>query len=196
MSALGILIVGHGSRIVDSNIEFEVVVEQIQQAHPDARVTQGYVELAEPSLDVALQEILPQVDRLVVLPLFLFAAGHVKNDIPMAVARYREEFPSVSIYSAPPLGVHPFMTQALKHRITETCEFDEDERANTAIVVVGRGASDPDANGDFCKQVRLLFEGSGYSGTYPAFIGITDPRVEESLNAVARLRPKHLVIAP
>src|SRR6185503_12498542 len=42
--------------------------------------------------------------------------------------------------------------------------------ARTAVIVVGRGASDPDANGDFCKVVRLFGEGRGLGWVVPSFV--------------------------
>jgi (2Fe-2S) ferredoxin len=64
------------------------------------------------------------------------------------------------------------------------------------VIVVGRGASDPDANGDFCKLVRLFGEGRGYAMVAPTFIGITRPLVDETLELVARARPERIVVAP
>ena len=55
--------------------------------------------------------------------------------------------------------------------------------ARTAVVVVGRGSSDPDANGDFCKLARLFGEGRGFAGVLPAFIGITSPLLRRGARA-------------
>ena len=48
--------------------------------------------------------------------------------------------------------------------------FDEAPR-KTAVVVVGCGSSDPDANGDLCKMVRRLGEGRDLAWVVPGFIG-------------------------
>jgi sirohydrochlorin cobaltochelatase len=63
-------------------------------------------------------------------------------------------------------------------------------------VVVGRGASDPDANGDFCKVVRLLGEGRDFSWVVPCFSGVAKPGLEEALQLLARARPDRLLVAP
>ena len=63
------------------------------------------------------------------------------------------------------------------------------EPSRTAVVLVGRGASDPDANGDFFKVSRLLGEGRGMAWVAPAFIGITRPLFEEAVEVVAGTRP-------
>src|SRR5262249_6556564 len=62
--------------------------------------------------------------------------------------------------------------------------------------VVGRGASDPDANGDFCKLVRLLGGGHDFAWVLPSFIGITRPLFEDAIELVARSRPDQIVVVP
>src|SRR5690606_34426157 len=56
--------------------------------------------------------------------------------------------------------------------------------------------SDPDANGDFCKLVRLVGEGQPLSWVLPSFIGITRPLLADVLELVARARPEHVVVVP
>ena len=191
----GLLIVGHGSRDPNANLEFESVVATYRATHPDLHVVHGYVELASPSLATALRELAQRVDSVVVLPLFLFAAGHVKNDIPLALSQVREDFPTVRFTVTNALGVHPNLIELAFVR-AQTALEGAAEAANTAVVVVGRGASDPDANGDFCKVVRLLAEGREFGWVMPCFIGIARPRLEETVELIARARPKRIVVIP
>jgi sirohydrochlorin ferrochelatase/(2Fe-2S) ferredoxin len=152
------------------------------------------VELATPSLDAALLQLGRRVDGVVALPLFLFAAGHVKNDLPLALSRARAQLPEVRFGAARPLGVHPRLAALLSERVAAA--GPDKESGRTAVVVVGRGASDPDANGDFCKLVRLFAEGRDYLLVAPSFIGITRPSVEEALELAARARPERIVVVP
>ena len=191
----GLLIVGHGSRDPSANVEFEAVVAAYRAAHPAIDVTHGYVELAKPSLAEALRDLAQRTDLVVVLPLFLFAAGHVKNDIPLALSQARQDFPSVRFTVANALGVHPNLVELAFERARAALEGARDP-AKTAVVVVGRGASDPDANGDFCKVVRLLAEGRAVGWVVPCFIGVTRPLFEETVELVARARPERIVVVP
>ncbi len=191
----GLLIVGHGSRDHQANLEFESVVVTYRATRPDLDVVHGYVELARPSLATALRELAQRVDSVIVLPLFLFAAGHVKNDIPLALSQAREDFPAVQFTVTNALGVHPNLIELAFLR-AQTALEDAAEAAKTAVVVVGRGASDPDANGDFCKVVRLLAEGRELGWVMPCFIGIVRPRLEETVELIARARPKQIVVIP
>src|SRR5260370_5365107 len=85
MQRTGILIVGHGSREPASNLEFEQLVAQLRARRPEFDVRHAYVELAEPSLADGLDAIARCNDRVVVVPCFLFTAGHVKNAIRLAI---------------------------------------------------------------------------------------------------------------
>lgn len=191
----GLLIVGHGSRDPNANDEFEALVVAYRAGRPDLHVAHGYVELARPSLSIALRELAQRTDAIVVLPLFLFAAGHVKNDIPLVLAQVRQEFPTVRFTVAKALGVHPNLVELAFERARTALEGVR-ESAKTAVVVVGRGSSDPDANGDFCKVVRLLAEGRAIGWVVPCFIGVTRPLFEETVELVARARPERIVVVP
>lgn len=195
MRDVGVLVVGHGSRDPEANVEFEALLERYRTDRPDLEIDPAYVELARPALEPALADMAGRARTVVVVPLFLFAAGHVKNDIPIALARARRERPSTRLVAARPLGVHPLLAEMAFAR-AEMVLPPEAERPRTAVVVVGRGASDPDANGDFCKLVRLFGEGRGLGLVLPAFIGITRPSVAEALELAGRSRPARIAVVP
>jgi sirohydrochlorin ferrochelatase/(2Fe-2S) ferredoxin len=191
-----VVIVGHGSRDPAANLEFETFVSSYRRRRSDLDVSHGYVELAEPCLSRALDDAAREADRVVTLPLFLFAAGHVKNDLPIALVGARKRFPEVRFDAARALGVHPNLVDLAFER-AEALGLPEGKAiGRTAVVVVGRGASDPDANGDFCKLVRLFGEGRGFGWVLPAFIGITRPLLSESLELLARARPARILVLP
>jgi len=194
MGRTAIVLLGHGSREPASNLEFEALVTCLRERRPQFDVHHAYVELAAPALADALSALAADHDRVVVVPCFLFAAGHAKNDIPLSLARARAQFPQVSFQAARVLGVHPDLAALTFERAGAACDLSDPRR--TALVVVGRGASDPDANGDFCKLVRLIGEGRGLGWVVPTFIGITTPLFEESIELVARARPERIVVVP
>ena len=195
MQRTGILIVGHGSREPVSNLEFEQLVEHVRARWPRFDVRHGYIELAEPSLADGLEAIARCNDRVIVSPCFLFGAGHVKNDIPLALAAVRSKFPKVRFEFGRVLGVHPAMVDLAFQRLSEVCGSEDDPR-RTALVVVGRGSSDPDANGDFYKLVRLLGERRGFEWVVPCVIGITRPLFKEAIELISRARPARILVVP
>lgn len=190
---VAIVFLGHGSREPRANADFVQLARMVQDKWTPHAVVPAYVELAQPSLSLALEHAATLADRVVVLPCFLFAAGHVKNDLPLELHRARSANPQVEFLAGSALGVHPAMIEAALDRLKEA---QPTKKARTAIVVVGRGSSDPDANGDFAKLVRLIGEGADRGWALPAFIGITRPSLEEALELAARTRPDELVVLP
>jgi sirohydrochlorin ferrochelatase len=191
-----ILLIGHGSREGAANVEFESLATAYRAARPHLRVETAYIELARPLVADALASLAKDAKRIVVVPVFLFAAGHVKTDLPIAIAGARQAFPHVHIAAAPALGVHPAMIELAAARAATMIGDDAATRAKTMLLVVGRGSSDPDANGDFCKLTRMIGEGRGLMHVDSTFVGITQPLVETSLEWVVRMRPERLVVLP
>lgn len=191
-----LIFLGHGSRDPRAAAEHEALVEAYRATRPELEVATAYIELAEPLLQEALASAASRASRVIVVPLFLFAAGHVKNDVPLALDAARARFPGVTFAAAPPLGVHPGLVGLAWERAAPFVPGDADARRKTFLLVVGRGASDPDANGEFCKLARLIGERRGLMHVEPTFLGITEPRVEASLDHVARVRPERLVVLP
>lgn len=193
MARATVLILGHGSREPEANADFERFVDDYRKYDPSVEVTHAYVELAQPSLDQALATLGEHgAERVIVVPLFLFAAGHVKNDLPLSLAAARARNPATEFIAARPLGVDPRLAALLDQRVAPLVT----DPGKTAVIVVGRGSSDPDANGDFCKLSRLYGEGRGFAHTMSCFIGITRPQVPDTLELMARARPTEIVLAP
>jgi sirohydrochlorin cobaltochelatase len=62
--------------------------------------------------------------------------------------------------------------------------------------VVGRGASDPDANSNVAKVMRMLWEGFGFGWGETAYSGVTFPLVEPALERAVRLGFRCIVVFP
>ena len=196
MERTAILVLGHGSRRSRSNEEFEAFVDAFRRRRQRLDVGHAYIELAEPLLDEGLARLAVRADRVVLLPLFLFAAGHVKDDVPRALGAARAAFPKVRFEAARALGVHRAMLEIALQRSHAAVPEGEGEARRTVLLAVGRGSSDPDANGDFCKMVRLLGEAGGFARAEPSFIGITTPLFETAAERVALSAPGRMLVLP
>jgi sirohydrochlorin cobaltochelatase len=191
-----VVLCGHGSRDAEGMREFLALVEAYRAARPDVHVEHACVELAPPALEPALVDVAGRFPGapVVVVPLFLFAAGHVKNDVPLALAAARARRPETHFVATPSLGVHPHLVDMASDRLREALGKHPEEK--TALVVVGRGASDPDANADFYKLARLLGEGRKLAWVQPSFIGIARPLLPDAIELTARARPDRIVVLP
>jgi sirohydrochlorin ferrochelatase len=63
------------------------------------------------------------------------------------------------------------------------------------LLVVARGTSDPDANGDACKAARLVGEWTGAPFVHVGFSGVTGPAVLEAASAFPRLGFRRFAVA-
>ena len=86
------------------------------------------------------------------------------------------------------------MLRAAADRIEEALEASPRDRSRateTLLLVVGRGASDPDANSNVAKVMRMLWEGMGFGWGEVAYSGVTFPLVAPALDHAvqARLSP-------
>ena len=131
---------------------------------------------------------------MVSVPLVLLAAGHLKNDGPAALARARMRHPDARFRMARDLGIHPVVLDVAEERIREA--LGETDPAETAVVLVGRGSSDPDAGADLYKVARLLADGRGLPMVEPAFIQVAQPDVPTALERCRRLGATTIVVAP
>ncbi|TGJ98437.1 ferredoxin [Leptospira langatensis] len=192
----GILVLGHGSREENSNQEFISLVDSYAQTKPQWKISHAFVELAKPDLESSLRDLSKEHSNIIIFPLFLFTSGHIKNDIPIVLDRIRAEFPEHSFKIANSLGVHSNLIDLMRRRSHSLLSISPEQEAKTGVILVNRGSSDPDANSDFYKLVRLFQEGNSFSFVLPSFIGITSPLLPETLEMAAKLRPERLLVLP
>ena len=90
-----LMIMAHGSRKVAANQEFEQLTRDIaKQEHKYAEVKPCFLELATPSLAVAVEESVAQgYTQFDVYPLFFNKGNHVTSDIPRQIAHLEEQYP-------------------------------------------------------------------------------------------------------
>jgi cobalt/nickel transport system ATP-binding protein len=64
------------------------------------------------------------------------------------------------------------------------------------VLLVGRGATDPDACADLVKLARLLADGRGLGLVEPAFVAMAAPSIEDGLERCRRLGADRIVVLP
>lgn len=116
-----LLIAAHGSRVDDSNREVAALARSVSDrlgTRFDA-VLHGFLELAEPSISAALDAAAERgATRVAVLPYFLAAGRHVKDDIPDIVSRKRRQWPDMRIEVLDYVGISPKMSMLLAELAT------------------------------------------------------------------------------
>ncbi len=193
-----ILLVGHGSQDSQGNEEFLAFADLIRDKEPNREIVTCFLELAQPDIPTGILHCIDRgATRILVIPLILLAATHVKQEIPEFLDAAREQFPEVEFVYGRNIGLHEGIIHLLADRFINVIETSVDQSLeDTAIVLMGRGSSDPDANGDLYKISRLLLEYVHVSVVEVCFSGITTPLLPEGVHRAIQLGAKRVVVVP
>lgn len=195
----GIVIAGHGSRDPDAVREFEALVALVRERAPQDAVSHGYLEFASPTIAEAVVDNLAAGARQVaVVPGVLLAARHAKNDMPAEMQAVARDYPGIDFHFGAPMSLDPKLLQLAQERIVaaEATSPQTIRRSDTCLVVVGRGTTDPDANGEVAKLARMLEEGMGFGSAFVCYSGTAQPLVADGLRSAARLGYARIVVLP
>jgi sirohydrochlorin cobaltochelatase len=189
-----LLLVGHGTVDATGVAEFVAFTDRMRGllAGDGVDAAGGFIELSAPTVHEAWTELSSRGHTtMAAVPMVLVAAGHAKGDIPAALQREVVRDPATGYVFGRPLGPHPLLQQVLEARIAEVAPAED-----TAVLLVGRGSTDPDANAEVCKVARLLQEGRGYAFVEPAFVSLTGPDVPGGLARCRALGARRVVVTP
>jgi sirohydrochlorin cobaltochelatase len=185
----GLLLVGHGSYCHVSGSEMATIGRHVSAARPDLAVEVGYLEMSDPPAGVALDRLVARgVKRITILPMMLLAAGHSKSDVPAVVVEARIKYPSMPIVYGRPFGVDHALCAIAHDNIAAV------GGSGNPLLIVARGTSDPDANGEACRASRLVAEFEKAPFVITGFSGVTGPRVPEALDMCAKLGATKLTV--
>jgi len=98
LETTGLLIVCHGSPLRSANEGFIAMVGRIAARLGMSNVLPAFFALVRPNLQDQVAELASRgVNRIVVMPYFLFQGQHVGVDIPNILTQCHEWFPEVSL---------------------------------------------------------------------------------------------------
>jgi sirohydrochlorin cobaltochelatase len=192
-AAPALLIVGHGSRDPRGAREFHDLVGLVRRRNPSLTVEGGFIELSRPPISECVDRLAEGgAQSVAAVPLMLLAAGHAKDDIPATLVREKMHHPGMSFSYGRALGIRSELLELMDMRISSVVPMGE--KQETAVLIVGRGSSDPDANSDLSKIARLFYEGRPYPVVEVAYVSMTPPGVAEGLDRCRRLGAKRVVV--
>lgn len=196
-----LLLIGHGSRDDQGRqnlLDFAAAYQALDTSRP---VIPCFLELTTPTIQQGVDRCVAEgYTDISALPVLLFAARHNKFDVTNELDRARDRHPQVRFHYGRHFGITPEILTLWRDRLAVLDQPANNpqgiERQQTVLLFVGRGASDPDANGDVAKLARMVWEGSGYHTVETCFIGITHPRLEEGFRRARLYQPRRIVVLP
>ena len=195
----GVMVCGHGSRDEDAVSEFLNFAKKLKNQLLQYELDWGFLEFANPVIKSGLDSLREKgIREIMSVPVMLFAAGHAKNDIPSVLNAYQAQYPELSISYGRELGIDLKLIRAAGERVKDAIERADGDISpeETLLMVVGRGASDPDANSNVSKVTRMLWEGLGLGWAETAYSGVTFPLIKPGLEHASKLGYKRIVVFP
>lgn len=215
--ATGILIVGHGTRDETGTKQFLELVEALKPKLFPAAVEAAFLELREPGIGVGVERLVARgIERLVTVPLLLFAAGHIKRDVPEEVEKAvlgvsKGDFERVQVGH---LGCHRGLLELSRQRMEEATVGrampNEARRAvpnetqqpmvstarSTCLLMVARGSSDGEATEEMRRFAKLRREIDEQMHVEVAFLAMAQPSFDEQLQKVADAGFGRVIVQP
>ena len=196
----GVLLVGHGTQSELGRRQCEALAEEIA-AGLDPRLFAAelaYLEMAVPTIEQAVARLVErQVERLIVVPLLLFAAGHAKEDIPAAVrsALGMAGATDLPLLQTEPLGLQEPMIELAASRFREAADPQIDP-AETCLLLIGRGSRDNEATADMRQLGELLHWRLGIGQTEVGFLAMAQPSAQDIIQAATKSNYRQIVVQP
>lgn len=192
-----VLLVGHGSREASGNQEILAFADAWRQRRPQLHIETCFIEFADVLLDDGLDTAAQRGGQVVVVPLILNAAGHVKMEIPEHIEHARLRHPEVEFIYCRHLSACDEILTAMKRNLSKAMHvLDVPDPRNTGVIVLGRGSSDRVANGEVAKIARWLYEETDHDLVDIAFTGITHPRLESVVQRQIKQEMRQIVVLP
>lgn len=192
-----ILLIGHGSRDPEGNPQIEKFTQTWRENQAGWLIELCFIEFAEVEIEQGLAIAASKGKRVIIVPLVLNAAGHVRAEIPHHIEHAKKLSPDTRFVYTPPITAGEPVFNILKRNLAKTfAELHYPAPANTGVILLGRGSSDRKANGEVSKIARWLFEQSEHELVDIAFTGVTTPRLETTVQRQVKLGMKQIIILP
>ncbi len=109
-----LILFAHGSRDPKWAEPFKAIQSLIRAQAPDVPVELAFLELMQPGIQECLMLLAKQgVKRVSVVPIFLAAGRHLREDLPALIAPIQQQFPELKINVSAPIGDLPEIQAAI-----------------------------------------------------------------------------------
>ena len=112
-----------------------------------------FLELANPSIEEGFRTCAKRgATEIIAIPVFLLAAGHVKNDIPFELEKLNNQYPNIKVTYGNPFGVSETLIKSVYNG-----SGIEEYKDEVTLLLVARGSSDPETLQDI-NRIATLFQ--------------------------------------
>ncbi len=196
--SLGILIVGHGTRDALGTRQFFELAHCVTAAVPETPVEPALLEMGCPTIAEGFDRLVAAgAGRIVAVPLMLFAAAHVRRDIPAAVASAAARHAGVAVRHAAHLGCRRSIVELSARRCDEALgPLPSVPPRQTSLVLAGRGSRDPRATEEMRRFAELRRARERETAVLVGFLAMARPPLSEVLQSAAGPDVRRVVVQP
>ncbi|TWT06378.1 sirohydrochlorin chelatase [Planococcus sp. CPCC 101016] len=188
-----ILYVGHGTRSKKGAAEATGFLEKIIGQNPISIQEISFLELTEPFIEEGFTRCVEKgATKITVVPLFLLAAGHIKTDIPEALLPLQRQYPQIQVTVADPFGVQKRILDAIAEMVRAGRVWSGTE----ALLVVGRGSSDPAIHKAFGEIAEGLKQRLGTETISLCYLAATTPTFQQGIKDISREIESRVIVIP
>ncbi|HLF07261.1 MAG TPA: sirohydrochlorin chelatase [Thermoplasmata archaeon] len=182
-----LVLIGHGSRLARANEELREIAAMVRDSGAYDDVRPAYLGNEQPDIPGALTECAAAgAERIIAMPYFLFEAGHVKEDIPEAIALWARGHGTTQVRIVPPLGTDDRLIRCVLDRadaaVASSPKMKRLRRRH--LILVARGSSDPALESGLAQAAMR----AGVMGAFPrvsyAFTDTCSPTYEDEARRV------------
>ncbi len=192
----GILFVGHGTKNEKGLAEFRALTSQVARRLPrDVHIVHhSFVEFAKPTVvDGIHQCIADGATDVLLVPIFLFTAHHLKHDVPGMIAAAGAVHPDVTLRMTPSLGHLPAFLSVAANRLRQA---GYDSSSDAPVLFIGRGNKDPKAQATFEQAALRLQMDHHISTLETAYLSGTGVKMEAALQTMVERGDREVWILP
>lgn len=115
-----VIIFGHGSKANEALDTLKKIRDVVKPALDTDMVEVASMQFSEPDLPTCISELVQKgVEKIVIMPFFLYYGIHMQEDIPQILAQERAKYPQVEIVIASNLGADQRLADIVVEKIRE-----------------------------------------------------------------------------
>ncbi|WP_312470918.1 sirohydrochlorin chelatase [Neobacillus sp.] len=189
-----ILYIGHGTRSEKGTEEVNSFIQRVIRRINVPIQEISFLELTEPLIKEGFMRCVERgATEITVVPLFLLAAGHIKQDIPRTLSFLQARYPQIQVNVKDPFGVQGGILDAVAELVRKTLVnvFPQDR-----LLIVGRGSSDPGIQTDFAEIAGGIRDRLGIERVSVSFLAAAEPRLREGLEIISEKADGRVIVVP
>jgi len=172
------VLLGHGSLAAESGVAMFRHATLLQERGVASRVTAGFLNFSEPSIDESVASCVAEGARRIALVLYFLVGGkYVREDVPRVLERLRRSHPGAEIDATRHLSDHPSLAAIVRDRAE--ARLGRRLSAADAIVMLVHGSPYDDANDDV-RRVAARLARDGVC-VIVGFMEINCPTIDEAI---------------